>query len=457
MGIVLEACRTASEFIRDKDRNKCMLPSPPSTRNALGPGANYLGYRMGLWLKHGEGFGLVGDGTKLPVRAIAAFWKLDPATLCIGDDVLLADATGTSIFDVESIRQTAVRSGLGDGSSKDAAIIAQEEEEIQIPNWAEMSRKRLEASRQLDEEFRQVFFKAEGAIHAYHNRDDEELDATNRCGMVTLVRPDGTCVTSYACMKKKAEEESDGKRYVVCVDGRRYECVSEVAGGVGVLTPAQGCSQSFSACAVVAPMPGPWLTVVSASWDHDGNKKPLLVAGTSVGGDGGRFEDLLEYETSCQFPPYRHIMLSCDGAKIECGAPVMTPRGSLTGVVVGFGKLRNDKRRSKKLKPPYNFPITKGDFGRFFKGVPESIAEDCRAGVEVNCMYYNTVEGKIGFPAIEWRIILFLTLSIPSKDVVSTGRVGQELISIDNENVTPPQIEVTAVTSKICRFFMPEL
>ncbi|XP_024522683.1 uncharacterized protein LOC9652834 [Selaginella moellendorffii] len=234
-------------------------------------------------------------------------------------------------------------------------------------------------------------------------QDDEELDATNRCGMVTLVRPDGTCVTSYACMKKKAEEESDGKRYVVCVDGRRYECVSEVAGGVGVLTPAQGCSQSFSACAVVAPMPGPWLTVVSASWDHDGNKKPLLVAGTSVGGDGGRFEDLLEYETSCQFPPYRHIMLSCDGAKIECGAPVMTPRGSLTGVVVGFGKLRNDKRRSKKLKPPYNFPITKGDFGRFFKGVPESIAEDCRAGVEVNCMYYNTVEGKIGFPAIEWR------------------------------------------------------
>ncbi|XP_024526011.1 uncharacterized protein LOC112344822 [Selaginella moellendorffii] len=92
------------------------------------------------------------------------------------------------------------------------------------------------------------------------------------------------------------------------------------------------------------------------------------------------------------------------GARIECGAPVMTPRGSLTGVVVGFGKLRNDKRRSKKLKPPYNFPITKGDFGPFLEGVPESIAKDCMAGVEVNCLvYYNTVEGKISFPAIEWR------------------------------------------------------
>ncbi|EFJ33215.1 hypothetical protein SELMODRAFT_406842 [Selaginella moellendorffii] len=401
---------------------------------------------MGLvWFKHGEEarrFGLA-RGTKLPVSAIAAFWNLDPATLCIGDDVLLMDGTGKSIFDVESIRQTAVSSGLGDGSSKDAAMPItgmslgpdsedEEDEGIQIPNWAEMSRKRLEASRQLDEEFRQVFFKADGAIHAYHNRvreaaddirvleaeaskfigwfyrvgrqDDEELDATNRCGMVTLVRPDGTCVTSYACMKKKAEEESDGKRYVVCVDGRRYECVAEVAGGVGVLTPAQGCSQSFSACAVVAPMPGPWVTVVSASWDHDGNKKPLLVAGTSVGGDGGRFDDLLEYETSCQFPPYRHIMLPCDGARIECGAPVMTPRGSLTGVVVGFGKLRNDKRRSKRLKLPYKFPITKGDFGPFLEGVPESIAKDCMAGVEVNCLvYYNTVEGKISFPAIEWR------------------------------------------------------
>ncbi|EFJ34270.1 hypothetical protein SELMODRAFT_405463 [Selaginella moellendorffii] len=333
-----------------------------------------------VWVtKDGEGEALrvpLHDSKHLMVDSIAAHWGLDAATLRIGQIALFKDANGNSVMTMEQIAPDP--NGDGDGQSQQSPFVitgkrnrpSEEEAEAALAKTklgigiarAREQRKRADHLIALSKLCQKALFKEfyDGSrMYSYSIKDlvgnpsvlreevanfvgtvhitsKAEASSVKNCkGMVTLIRPDGSCITALRCIDEIlcGGRKAEGKAIVVSFPrikgGVSYECKvgTRLSSSVVCLEPQAHCLQALEGC----------LNMEAGNLPFE----RLYTFGS---------HELMNLVNVFSIDPEAFLPAS---AVQDTGAPVFDDGGILAGVVTNtfLGRLgRGDTDRKRKLQ-----------------------------------------------------------------------------------------------------------